>query len=52
MLVENDGYLFVSDEGRQQEVDRLAEAFPGADIRYCAGDPCVQLPPVAARVAG
>lgn len=38
VLVENDGYLFVSAQGREQVVDRLAKAFPGADIHYYSDD--------------
>jgi hypothetical protein len=34
VLVENDGSVFVSEDGRQHVVDRLAEAFPGAGIHY------------------
>ncbi|AGP54382.1 hypothetical protein [Streptomyces rapamycinicus] len=38
VLVESDGSVFVSDEGRQQVCDRLAEAFPDADIHYYSAD--------------
>jgi hypothetical protein len=39
VLSEGDGFVFVSDEGRRRAVDRLAEAFPGAEVHYyCADD--------------
>ena len=34
ILMENDGSIFVSMDGQEHVVDRLAEAFPGADVHY------------------
>ncbi|WP_275561310.1 hypothetical protein [Streptomyces sp. 5-6(2022)] len=38
VLIENDGYLFLSLEGIEQLVEQVSAAFPGADVRYFADD--------------
>ncbi|MBD3006454.1 hypothetical protein [Streptomyces sp. 5-10] len=38
VLIENDGYLFLSLEGIEQLVEQVSVAFPGADVRYYADD--------------
>ncbi|MDA2812740.1 hypothetical protein O4J56_18995 [Nocardiopsis sp. RSe5-2] len=38
VLMENDGFLFVSLDGREQLVEQVSAAFPGADVRYFSED--------------
>ncbi|MER7077158.1 hypothetical protein SAMN02982929_06632 [Saccharopolyspora kobensis] len=38
VLMENDGYLFLSEEGKEQPVEQVSAAFPGADVRYYSED--------------
>ncbi|MEU8143211.1 hypothetical protein [Nonomuraea sp. NPDC048901] len=38
VLMENDGSAFISEEGKEQVVDRLAQAFPGSEVHYYSDD--------------
>ncbi|MFG2631151.1 hypothetical protein [Streptomyces sp. NPDC048473] len=38
VLVENDGFLFITVEGVEQLVERVATAFPGAGVHYYSED--------------